>query len=98
MTVLMPRRGRPFGAGAMLVTPKLLGEFRIGAAGSVVGDRVAGVSGADQDDRRAPISLADKLTGEGVAEDRHQRPIRRDDRGTQVGAASRPIDPCGPGR
>lgn len=38
-------------AGAMLVTPKLLGEFRIGAAGPVVSNRMAGISGADQDDR-----------------------------------------------
>jgi hypothetical protein len=50
---------------------------------------------ADQDDGRAPVALPDFAAGEGVAEDRHQLAVGRDDRRPEIGARDTPA-PCEP--
>ena len=48
-------------AGAVLVAPQLVCVLGIATGGALVADRVIGVAGADQDDRRTPVALATLL-------------------------------------
>jgi hypothetical protein len=72
------------------VVPELARVVRVVSPGPLVDDFVVGVAGADQDDGRTPISLPDFATGEGVAEDRHQLSVGRDDRRPEIGARDPP--------
>gem|GEM_PF-2210802 len=65
-------------------------ERRIASAGAVVGDRMAGIAGADEDHRRTPVAISNTVAGEGISEYRHQRPVGRNHRRAQVGAGHAP--------
>ena len=71
---------------AVGVFPQLVGVAGVGAAGLGIDDRMAGIPGADQDHRRTPVPGADPISGEGVAEHRHQLSVSGLDRGAEVGA------------